>query len=185
MRDKEDLRLPGDVGSKLPLPPIAGLANLPEELRRAWIDHMVQGFRQNQIMFDRTLKGFTNPYWLTVWLYSLMFLVGLGLFVTAAIIGVRGDSTAAASVFGGLGVATFVAFFLQRPLQSLEENLQFITALAVAFNTYWSKLMYLQDPRSVVADLKAADEEFRVAVERLIELQSQLREKRPGTTEEK
>src|SRR5258708_2521644 len=60
----EDLRLPEDR-AKLPLLPVPGAGEIPEDLRRAWTNYMVEGFRQNQVMFDKTLKGFTNPYWLT------------------------------------------------------------------------------------------------------------------------
>lgn len=179
----EELRFPGEAGAKLPLPTMPDRGEIPEDLRQAWTQYMVAGFRQNQVMFDKTLKGFTNPYWLTVWFYGVMFLVGIGLFVVAAVVAVRGDSSLAASVFGGLSVATFLGFFLQRPLQSLEENLQFITLLGVAFNTYWTQLMYLQDPRTVIADLKAADEHFRASLEKLIAQQAKLRKKRPGLSE--
>ncbi len=199
----EDLRFPGEASSKLPhpLPPPrrgegGGGGNgttptrgpndkLAAELDRAWADYMIQGFEQNRIMFDKTLKSFTKPYWLTVWLYAFTFLVGIGLFVTAAIIGVSGGNSVTTLAFCGMGVATFVGFFIQRPLQSLEENLQFITVLGVAFNTYWTKLLYMQDAATVKADLSAADAEFRAAMEKLIDMQSKLRRKRPGTTDGK
>jgi hypothetical protein len=185
----DDLTFPGEAGAKLPRPPPppARAANdkLAAELDRAWTDYMVQGFEQNRIMFQNTLKSFTQPYWLTVWLYAVTFLVGIALFVTAAIVGIRGGNSVTALAFGGMGVATFVGFFIQRPLQSLEENLQFITVLGVAFNTYWTKLLYMQDPATVKADLSAADAEFRAAIEKLIDMQSKLRRKRPGATDGK
>jgi hypothetical protein len=184
MRDKEDLRLPGAGAAKLPLLPLPGNGEVPEELRRAWTEYMVEGFRQNRVMFDETLRGFTRPYWLTVWFYGVMFVVGIGLFVAAAVLGLSGGDSVVAIAFGGLSVATFLAFFVQRPLQALEENLQFITLLGVAFNTYWAQLMYLQDPATVVADLRAADAYFRSSVERLVEQHANLRRKRPGTAPE-
>ena len=49
----------------------------------------------------------------------------------------------AAIAFGGLSVGSFLLFFIRQPLQALEENLEFITWLGVAFNTYWTRLMYL------------------------------------------
>jgi hypothetical protein len=196
----EELRFPGEEGAKLPhpLPPLprpgdggggAGNVTTPgrgpgdrlvAELDRAWADYMIQGFQQNRIMFEKTLKSFTKPYWLTVWLYAFTFLVGIGLFVTAAIVGVSGGSSVTTLAFCGMGVATFVGFFIQRPLQSLEENLQFITVLGVAFNTYWTKLLYMQDPATVKADLSAADAEFRTAMEKLIDMKAMLQANRSG-----
>jgi len=64
---------------------------------------------------------------------------------------------------------------MQRPLQALEENLEFITWLGVAFNTYWTRLMYMDDPKTVGAELKAADDDFRTSVEKLIEAHAKLR----------
>jgi hypothetical protein len=176
--------LPGDPGfSKLPpppLPPVIGGQPLPQELQDAWTRYMVQGFAQNEEMFRRTLEAFMRPYHLTVWLYGLLFAVGIGLFLAGAVIGLRNGNSVVAVAFAGLSVASFLAFFVRQPLHALEENLQFITWLGVAFNTYWTRLMYMADPRTVQAELKAAEDDFRSSVERLIAQHSKLRGKRPG-----
>jgi hypothetical protein len=179
---KEKPILPEEAVSKLPLLPPPGTAGegVPEALQAAWTNYMIEGFSQNQIMFRKTLRAFTRPYWLTVLFYCALFAVGLGLFVAAAIVGIKGGSSVVALAFGGLSVATFIGFFLQRPLQSLEENLEFIAWLGVAFNTYWTRLMYIQDPATVDADLKRADDDFRASLEKLIAQHAQLRAKRPG-----
>ncbi len=176
--------LPGEIGtSKLPMPTVPGPTGgqaVPPELLKAWSVYMVNGFRQNEQMFKRTLDAFMRPYHLTVWLYGTLFAVGIGLFLAAAVIGLRNGSPAVAIAFAGLSVGAFLAFFVRQPLHSLEENLEFITWLGVAFNTYWTRLMYVTDPKTVQAELKAADDAFRQSVERLIEQHAELRGKRPG-----
>lgn len=179
---RERLVLPAD--SKLPLPQVPatfGSVNVPEELSRAWTQYMITGFKQNQQMFESTLAAFMKPYRLTVFFYAVMFVVGIGLFVAAAIIGLtKGDRVVALS-FAGLSVGTLLTFFVRQPLRALEENLECITWLGVAFNTYWTRLMYAADKERVQADLKSAEEDFRASLEKLITTHSELRNKRPGS----
>ena len=122
-----------------------------------------------------TLAAFMKPYRLTLWLYGILFFVGVGLFVVAAIVGLTRNESVTAIVFAGLSVASFLAFFIQHPLRALEENLECITWLGVAFNSYWTRLMYLSDAQSVDADIKAADDDFRASVEKLMEQHAKLR----------
>jgi hypothetical protein len=177
----EPLVMPGAATAKLPLPsppPGVGESALSPELMQAWTRYMINGFRQNERMFNDTLAAFMKPYRLTVWLYAVLFAVGVGLFVVAAIIGLRNGAPVVAIAFAGLSVAAFLAFFVREPLHALEENLEFITWLGVAFNTYWTRLLYMTDPQTVQADLKAADDDFRASVERLIKQHARLRGKR-------
>lgn len=178
----EPLILPGESAhSKLPMPSGAiSPSSVPKELKEAWVKYMVNGFRQNEEMFKSTLKAFMKPYRLTVWLYGTLFAIGIGLFLVATIIGLRDSSSVVAIAFAGLSVGAFLAFFVRQPLHALEENLEFITWLGVAFNTYWTRLMYMEDPKTVQAELKAADDDFRTSVERLITQHAELRGKRPG-----
>lgn len=172
---------PQDGGrAKLPPPDPAAIDRLPEEVRKAWIAYMVNGFSNNEIMFRRTLAAFMKPYYLTLWMYGALFLLGLSLVVIAAITGLYTGQPVVALVFGGLGVGTFLLFFIRQPLQALEENLEFITWLGVAFNTYWTRLMYLSEPSTMQRDLKAAEDDYCNMVERLIVRHAELRGKRPG-----
>ncbi len=163
---------------RLPLPDSFGV--VPEVLRDAWTRHMVNGFQQNEDMFKNTLRGFTKPYYLTVWMHATLFVVGVSLFVLAGVLGLRGGDSVMAIVFSGLGAASFLTFFIRQPVQALEENLEFITWLGVAFNTYWTRLMYMQDPKTVQEELRAAEADFRTSVEALIAKHAELRGQRPG-----
>jgi hypothetical protein len=169
-------------GAKLPppLPPSEPKKDASQELRKAWIDYMVHGFKNNEEMFKRTLQAFMKPYHLTIWMYGALFAVGIGLFVMAAIMGLKEGKSVTAIVFAGLGAGAFLAFFLRQPVQALEENLEFITWLGVAFNTYWTRVMYMMDTKTIQADLKAVDDDYRTSVERLITKHAELRGKRPG-----
>jgi hypothetical protein len=163
------------------LPDPAAHDPVPQELKTAWTQYMVSGFKQNQQMFASTLKAFMKPYRMTVWLYALLCVLGLGLFVLAAVIGLYQGSSVVAIVFAGLSVVTFLTFFIRQPLHALEENLEFITWLGVAFNTYWTRVMYTMDPKVVQTELKAADDDFRASIEKLIAKHEELRGKRPGS----
>lgn len=177
----ESLVLP-ETG-KLPLPRVPATFDdqgVPKELRDAWVQHMVSGFKQNQQMFESTLAAFMKPYRLTVLFYSAMFLVGIGLFLTSAIIGLTKGSNVVALGFGGLSVGALLTFFIKQPLRALEENLECITWLGVAFNTYWCRLMYATDAERIQSDLKGAEDDFRVSVEKLINTHNELRNKRPS-----
>lgn len=170
----------GSEISKLPLITTSNdRAETPDELRKAWIEYMVNGFKHNEDMFKRTLEAFMRPYYLTIGMYIALFLVGISLFVVAAVVGIRGGRLAVAIVFAGLSVGSFLLFFIRQPVQALEENLEFVTWLGVAFNTYWTRLMYMTDSRTIQEDLKAADEDYRKTVERLITRHAELRTKRP------
>jgi hypothetical protein len=171
-------------GAKLPpmsLPGEGNAENLPSELRKAWIDYMVHGFRNNEEMFRRTLEGFMKPYQLTIWMYGILFAFGILLFAAAVIIGLRDSKSVVAIAFAGLGAGAFLSFFIRQPVQALEENLEFITWLGVAFNTYWTRLMYMMETKTIQSDLKAADEDYCASVERLINKHAELRGKRPGS----
>lgn len=173
--------LPGHPGySKLPMPLPVPSGAVPEVLRDAWTRYMVNGFKQNEEMFKNTLRAFTKPYYITIWMYATLFVAGISLFVLAGVIGLKVGNSVVTIVFGGLGAAAFLAFFIRQPVQALEENLEFITWLGVAFNTYWTRLMYMQDPKIVQEELKAAESDFRTSVEALIAKHAELRSQRPG-----
>jgi hypothetical protein len=60
---QEKLVIPGmSNSSKLPLPidPTSAGA-VPPELKEAWTQYLVGGFKQNEQMFQRTLKAFMKP----------------------------------------------------------------------------------------------------------------------------
>ena len=139
-----------DMSSRLPAPPtLESLRDLDPELYAAWRAHVLEGFNHNREMFERLVEAFMGPYYTTVWLYRVTFGVGLTAFLTAVGLSLYTGQAMFGLVFGGVGVATFVTFFLSRPLRALEENLNFITWLGVIYNTYWTRLVYAMNMDSV------------------------------------
>ena len=151
-----------------------------DKLTIAWENYMVNGFTHNEEMFKRTLEAFMRPYNITVGMYVVLFIMGVSFFSVAVYLGLKNPQSLVAIAFGGLSVGTFVLFFIRQPVQALEENLEFITWLGVAFNTYWTRLMYMQNHDTIQADLKAATDDYSNTVERLITKHAKLRAKRPG-----
>lgn len=121
-------------------------------LYEAWRSHMITGFKQNNHMFKSILNAFMRPYNMTVAMYVVMFLVGIGGFAAAIVMAAQTQFPLAA-LFGGMSVVSLLTFFLSRPLRSLEKNLLFITWLGVIYNTYWTRLMYTTNPKTVQQDM--------------------------------
>lgn len=144
------------------------LTEVDPTLYEAWRTHITEGFTNNSIMFRRVLNAFLYPYWLTVALYVVLILVGVGLFLLGVWLALGRGEAMFGVISGGLGVASLLSFFVARPLQALEENLQFVTWLGVIYNTYWSQLAAANDPATVQQDLKAITQD---TVERIKELQ--------------
>jgi hypothetical protein len=153
-------------------------------LYEAWRDYMIAGFDQNKTMFKRVLNGFMRPYTITVIMYVVMFLIGIGGIVTAAALAVA-KNVVFATVLGGLSVVTFLTFFISRPLAALEQNLLFITWLGMIYNTYWTRLMYTSDASTVQQDLAEIEKTALTELNRLVDKHEKLTKGRPGLTDEK
>jgi len=163
---------------QLPLPAVGG--QVDEELREVWRAHIKQGFENNQKMFSQILDAFMKPYYTTVWMYRILFVVGILAFVAALIFGFTKESFSFSLVFGGLSVASFLTYFLSKPLRSLEENLQFITWLGIIYNTYWTRQAFMLDQDTVQADLEQATQQAIEQLQQLIDKNAALDDKRPG-----
>ena len=49
----------------------------------------------------------------------------------------------------GLTVGIFVAFFVQRPSAALERNAIFMPWVSIVLTTFWTRLLYLDDPATL------------------------------------
>lgn len=156
------------------------LAVADAELYDAWRKHIERGFENNNRMFDRTLNAFMYPYWVTVGMYIVLFVVGISAFVVAARLSFESGREMFTLLFGGIGVVAFLTFFLTRPLQALEENLQFITWLGIIYNTYWTRLAYMTEQTTLHRDLEAATGETIARIKELLTTHAERSGKRPG-----
>jgi hypothetical protein len=111
-----------------PMPTVPeDLAKKDPELYKFWREHIISGFKHNEEMFQKVLNAFLRPYHTTVWMYKILFGVGVLSFVFAAGMSAWTQKPGFGLIFGGLGVVAFLSYFISRPLQALEQNLQFIT----------------------------------------------------------
>ena len=171
-----------EVGKQVPLAPampmpIGGtekegkppLSETDPELYQAWVAHIKNGFENNEVMFNSILRSIMTPYNTTIWMYRILFGVGILSFLFAAGFSAYTGNIMFGLVFGGLSVGAFLSYFLGKPLQALEENLQFITWLGIIYNTYWNRLVYSMDQETVHTDIKDATAEAIRDIDRLID----------------
>lgn len=163
--------------------PYPDSAEKDPELYMAWRKHIIAGFEHNEEMFKRILEAFIKPYQATVWMYRILFGIGVGSFLFAAIMSAATKESSFGLIFGGLGVVAFLSYFISRPLQALEQNLQFITWLGVVYNTYWTRLASMRDPASVQKDLQEATRDATGEIEKIIATHADLSGKRPSLNE--
>jgi ABC-type multidrug transport system fused ATPase/permease subunit len=143
------------------------------ELYAAWKTHIENGFTNNQLMFQQLLNGFMNPYWTTVWMYRILFGLGVASFLVAAGLSAFTGKEGYTLVFGGLSALSLLAYFFNRPLQALEENLQFITWLGLIYNSYWTRLVYLNSQPDVQKELQDATDDAIQRIKELMEVHAQ------------
>ena len=117
--------------TRMPLPPSPQpgqpLSQADPELYAAWRAHIKRGFENNQTMFEQILAGFMNPYWSTVWMYRILFGVGIGAFLAALLVALLDIRCGNYRHLWWSQRGRLLDLLLNRPLQALEENLQFIT----------------------------------------------------------
>lgn len=94
--------------------------------------------------------------------YVAMMIFGVAAIVAAFIKGLTAATIgeAVASVgLAGLTVGIFVAFFVQRPSAALERNAIFMPWVSIVLTTFWTRLLYLDDPATLDAKLGHAAKE--------------------------
>jgi hypothetical protein len=94
--------------------------------------------------------------------YVAMMIFGVGAIVAAFIKGLTAATIgeAVASVgLAGLTVGIFVAFFVQRPSAALERNAIFMPWVSIVLTTFWTRLLYLDDPETLDVKLGHAAKE--------------------------
>jgi hypothetical protein len=163
-----------------PIMPQPRLAEIDPELYKYWREHINQGFQRNNRMFDTILDAFMRPYNTTIWMYRILFGLGIAAFLVAAALSAWLRDPMFGVVFGGLSIISFLTYFIGRPLQSLEENLKFITWLGIIYNSYWTRLVYMMDSKTVNQDLEDATQDAINEIERLLDKHHDFSGKRPG-----
>jgi ABC-type multidrug transport system fused ATPase/permease subunit len=157
----------GVAVGRLPQPGAPTLLNADPQLLAAWRKHIASGFANNEVMFQRLLQGFLRPYWTTVWMYRILFALGILSFVLAAALAIFSGRSTSVFTFGGLSAVALLGYFFNRPLQALEQNLHFLTWLGIVYNSYWTRLTLLNNELTVQSDINDVTDE---AIDRIKEL---------------
>jgi hypothetical protein len=175
---KDQQKFGGD--SFLPPPRLPeGLSMRDPDLYKSWREHIIAGFKHNEEMFQDVLQAFMRPYYITVWMYRILFGAGILSFLVAAGMSAWTQDSRFALIFGGLGIAAFLSYFISRPLQALEENLQFITWLGIVYNTYWTRLACMTEQSTIQKDLQEAMRDAAGEIEKIINKHGEVSGKRP------
>jgi hypothetical protein len=94
--------------------------------------------------------------------YVAMLVFGLAAVIAAFVKGLTATSVGqavAAIGLSGLTVGIFAAFFVQRPSAALERNAIFMPWVSIVLTTFWTRMLYADDPATLDAKLgKAAKE---------------------------
>ncbi len=94
--------------------------------------------------------------------YIAMMVFGVAATAAAFVKGLTATSmgqAAAAIGLAGLTVGIFAAFFVQRPSAALERNAIFMPWVSIVLTTFWTRLLYLDDPATLDAKLGHAAKE--------------------------
>ena len=156
------------------------LAEADPKLYAAWRQHILDNYQQNNTMFSRILEAFMSPYNTTILMYKILFGVGVLAFIAAAWISAQTGNPVFGLIFGGMSLATFLTYFLGRPLQALEENLQFITWLGIVYNTYWTRLALTLDKATAHEQVEDAANDAITQIKELLDKHAEFNSKRPG-----
>jgi hypothetical protein len=87
--------------------------------------------------------------------YVAMLVFGVAAVVAAFVKGLTADNVGeavAAVGLAGLTVGIFAAFFIQRPSAALERNAIFMPWVSIVLTTFWTRMLYVDDPATL--DLK-------------------------------
>jgi hypothetical protein len=94
--------------------------------------------------------------------YIAMLVFGLAAVLAAFVKGLQattiGEAVAAVGL-SGLTVGIFAAFFIQRPSAALERNAIFMPWVSIVLTTFWTRMLYLDDPETLDAKLGKAVKE--------------------------
>src|SRR3954471_8475480 len=94
--------------------------------------------------------------------YVAMLVFGLAAVIAAFVKGLTATSVgqaAAAIGLSGLTVGIFAAFFVQRPSAALERNAIFMPWVSIVLTTFWTRMLYADDPATLDAKLGHAAKE--------------------------
>jgi hypothetical protein len=104
--------------------------------------------------------------------YGWMLALGLLALVAAIYKGLVADNGAelgSAAVIGGVSLGALISSLVLKPTESMERNAIFVPWMLLVLNTYWTRLVYMNDPTTVDKQLedaaKDAADQFKLIAE--------------------
>ncbi len=110
------------------------------EAWREGLQRMTQSQRDTATLFNNTLKNAARTYKLLTIMSGLLFLLGIGLFLFAAVYAAFASAKVYSVVFAGLGASTFVAIFILRPFKNAQTALSDLIQAEVAFMSFFEQI---------------------------------------------
>lgn len=93
-----------------------------------------------------TLNNARRTYKTITVMNTVMFIVGISLFVFAAAYAVFSrDQKIYSLVFAGLGVANFITLFVTKPIEQTQNALSNLVQVEIAFMNYWQQLTFWEN----------------------------------------
>ncbi len=117
----------------------------------------------NQREFLRTARSQRFAFAIMKWLFLVVFLIALGAMIATVRLATDlpegGYNWAHAGVVAGVGLMAVLLFLLllyMRPLAALERNAVVQSFLTVVVNSYWTRLLHVQDAADIDVHLEDA-----------------------------
>jgi hypothetical protein len=111
------------------------------ERMRIGLKRMEQLSEYTSNLFRDTLDTARNAYKRIVWMNTVMFVTGISLFIFAALYAALSQQQKIYSlVFGGLGVANFVALFISDPINKTQAALSNLVQVEIAFMNFFEQI---------------------------------------------
>jgi len=164
-----------DLYPTLPEPPAPhedGATAAEIEMNRAINEFSKKALEDNTKNLIRSVSFIDSSF---AWLRRAYgWMLGLGLVALAAAIykGLVADSgteLGSAAVIGGVSLGALISSLVLKPTESMERNAIFVPWMLLTLNTYWTRLVYMNDPKTVDSQLedasKDAAEQFKLIAE--------------------
>ncbi len=161
----------------LPAPPAPredGADPAAIEMNKAINEFSKKALQDNATNLARSMSFIDRAFsWLRT-AYGVMLGVGLLALLATIVKGLTADSVAeagATAVLGGVSVGVLVSSLILKPTDSMERNAIFVPWMLLVLNTYWTRLVYMNDPETIDDQLqdaaKDAAEQFKTMSEAL------------------
>ncbi len=126
-----------------------------------------------------TLNNAARTFKTITWMNIVMFGVGIGLFVVAAVYGVVAERKVYSLLFGGLGTLSFAVLFLLGPIERSQNALSNLVQVEISFMNYFAQMGYWETyamrlegfpPMPTTANIEKASEMLQERAKDTIEL---------------